>query len=280
MKKITALLTLAFCLLLTSNVVMAQGTKVAPQPGSTFTYGLSSADNGNYTWWVASDIAGTTKLNYGTDYTITSYAAAHPSSVADLKSVEITWGTNLATLASPLYVFVEAEIAGCTNIRYFTVTPTNSIDLALLNVTGAATPSTSDGSDNISGSHCPEFGGSYSSEDGAYNPGVTQVQVRVDRSSSIAAWSFDFAVSGTNVTANNFAVSSDGTASITAGSVSASADADYVLITFDVVNVPGTALSITCSVTGGADVNGATDTVDPVNIIHILKVMPSIGSFN
>tara|TARA_R110001583_G_scaffold6427_3_gene32562 strand:- start:12661 stop:13506 length:846 start_codon:yes stop_codon:yes gene_type:complete len=281
MKRLFTLLIATVCLTLSSATVFGQGTKDAPQPGSKFTYGLSSADDGDFTWWVASDVAGLTKLVYGTDYTITGYGAAHPSGIANLKGVEITWGNNLAALATPLYVFVEADIAGCTNTRYYTVTPANDLDLALLNVTGAGTPATSDGTDNVSGNHCPEFGGSFSSNNGAYNAGVTQVQVRIDRSSSLAAWSFDLAVSGAGVVASNFAYTTDGTSASGAGAtISASDDANYVLVTFDVANIPGTALSITCAVTGGADTNGATDTVNPTNVTHVLKVMPVIGSFN
>lgn len=282
MKNLKLLLVVVACFL-TSITVMAQGTKDAPQPGSKFTYGLSSADNGNYTWWVCTDASDpiNSKLNYGTDYTITGYGADHPSSIANLKSVEITWGTNLATLATPLYVFVEAEIAGCTNTRYYTVTPTNTIELALVNVTGSATPATSDGTDNVSGNHCPEFGGSYSSEDGAYNAGTTQVQVRIDRSSSVAGWNFDFAVSGAGVTASNIACTTNGTsAGYATGTVTASADADYVLVTFDVDNVPGTALSITCTISNASDDNSATATITTASVTHDLKVMPAIGSFN
>ena len=281
MKNLKLLLVVVACFL-TSMTVMAQGTKDAPQPGSKFTYGLSSADNGNFTWWVCTDVSDPvgSKLNYITDYIITGYPTAHPSGEANVKSVEITWQSNLATLASPLYVFVEAEIGGCTNTRYYTVTPTNTIELALVNVTGSADPTT--GSDNVSGNHCPEFGGSYSSEDGAYNAGTTQVQVRVDRSSSVAGWRFDFAVSGASVTASNFACTTNGTsADYLAGTVTASADADYVLITFDVDNVPGTTpLSIIGTISNASDDNSATATITVASITHNLKAMPAIGSFN
>ena len=284
MKRLFTLLIVTVCLTLSSATVFGQGTKDAPQPGSKFTYGLSSAESGaTFTWWVASDVSGLPKLDYLTDYTITGYPTIHPTSVLNKNDVEITWGNNLATVGSPLYVFVEADLDGCKSIRYYTVTPTNSIDLAFVDVTGIilGTPETSDGSDNNSGTHCPDFDVTYSSDDATYNSGKTEVQVRIDRSSSLAAWSFDFTVTGPSVVTSGFVYTTDGaSASATGTTVSASANANYVLVTFNVDNVPGTALSITCTVTDGKDVNGAADATSPAPVVHILKVMPVIGSFN
>jgi len=283
MKNLFTLLIIAVGLF-ASSTTFAQGTKDAPQPGSEFNYGLTSADNADFTWWVASNIAGDSKLVYGTDYSIDGYPTlgGHPAGVANLKDVDITWGSNLATLPATLYVFVESDIAGCKNRRYYTVTPANNIDLALYDVTGSLNPETSEGADNNSTNHCPEFGAPYSSDDAAYNAGKTEVQVRIKRLSSVAAWSFDFAVSGVGVVASDFVYSTDGTSATAAGvKVSASADANYVLVTFNVNNVPGNpALSITYTVTNGADANLATDDVNPTPATHVLKIMPAIGAFN
>jgi len=139
-----------------------------------------------------------------------------------------------------------------------------------------------------SGNHCPEFGGPFNANSSSYNPGVTEVKFKVTKEESTTNnWTFDFAIEETggvevydlvSVTDNNdntiAYIGNDAGGSLIAG------DNIEVTFTFWIVNVPGTALNVKFTVSGGDDgVCSETGSTDDNSIIHVINVMPAVGSF-
>lgn len=278
MKKIKTLLTFAFCLLLTSNVVMAQGTKTQPWPGSTYDYSITATGVGtlSYEWWVATNANSVLATDAISEYTINTGSGTN--------DVNITWANDIFTAHSgaTLYLIVKVGDTNgggdiCYNYKALPITPQNNINLALFDITGAIDPTTTtDLTNNNSNNHCPEFTG-FDADKDSYDPGTTQLKFRVDRQYSNVVWEFDYTLTG--VTVASVAVSSGSESTGTVSTIPAGSN--YVIITFEIENTPGAAQAALFKITRATDVNSAveSDTSDNERT-HNIKSMPAIGTFN
>jgi len=280
MKNLFTLLIIAVGLF-ASSTSFGQGTKTKPWPGSTYAYSITASGVGtlSYEWWVATNANSITSGDAIGEYTINSGQGTD--------NVNITWGNDVYSVYSgaTLYLIVKVgddnngPIAdACYNYRALPITPQNNINLAVYDVTGSASQTTTtDLADNNSGDHCPEHTGLIT-EDGSYNPGTTQVVFRVDRQYSNVAWEFDYTLTG--VTVSSVVVSSGNDA--VAGTISAIPAGDnYVMLTFNIINTPGAAQSAVFTIIRATDANSAVETLTTDNArTHEIKVMPAIGAFN
>lgn len=195
--------------------------------------------------------------------------------------------TDNITISETLYIYSNNN--GCYDQDTFDIT-INRLNVALVDVTGSGSPTTSDGSDNISGSHCPQLDSLFNPENDIYNPGVTELVFRVDRELSTTEWSFDFDITGTNVTVDSLTISYAGTLPTvnydtpgvySAGNITMPNDNNYVLLYFTVNNVPGSALSIQLDITTVTDENcSETEVTGDNSGTHELDAMPPVGTFN
>ena len=143
----------------------------------------------------------------------------------------------------------------------------------------------SDGTQEPSGNHCPEFLPPFDASSTSYNPGVTEVVFKVQKNlSSSANWTFDFQVDETgDVEVYDLAIVGNNSAiTYTGNDASGSIDADNnteMTFTFQVWNVPGTALDVDFSVSNGNDGNcDETGMLTDNNINHLINAMPGLGT--
>ncbi len=125
MKKLILFVCLFVAVGISANV-MAQGTGVAPQVGTTHAYSVTNPTVGNdYLWSVTSDFAGSTSV-VGTVATLSATTGS---------SINITWVNPVPGTTYFVHVVETATAtSGCTNRKAIAVTPVNSFALEIVNV--------------------------------------------------------------------------------------------------------------------------------------------------
>lgn len=146
----------------------------------------------------------------------------------------------------------------------------------------------SDISTEPSGNHCPEFLSPFNADDESYNPGSTEVTFRVDKElSATSSWTFDFSLTGTDVTVSSLVLTGNGSTTpiISSGNNSAGTITGYdnteITFTYRIVNVPNSSLDVQFEITAGNDGDcDETGITSDNSVIHTINIMPAVGGFN
>ena len=297
MKKIS-ILAIMLVILVSANL-KAQSTYLLPYRGATQTYTASVTDPGNNNpvrWYVATDVNGSTKAVYGSDYTFVTagYNAANDRlEGTGVYSVDIKWGTGL-TVGTNYYVFLEVDddVTHCTNRMALQVKIAAGFNALVADVTGTANPGTVDPA-TVSTSSCPDnvinplWNGT-----GHTNIGYSELIFRVNRQSSLLAWQFEYQITEKtskpitiqNVRVVNKSGSDVYTGTNATGTINLASSDDYALVYVRVTNQQGVILDINMdlitanSKTKDAD-NNLDNKVADNAVDHTINAMPAITGF-
>lgn len=182
-------------------------------------------------------------------------------------------GTSISSTQTPIYIY--DNNSGCSNEESFNIT-INKLNIIVSDISAEI------------GSDCPDLFSPFDPNNSSYNAGVSEVSYRVVRDLSFNNWTFDFSVSGGNVsvynapalTGDDITNPSQTSGTFQSGSINAGNNS-YVDFTFEIVNVPGSSLDVQFSVSNGNDGScNETESTSDNTITHTIEAMPAVGSFN
>lgn len=301
MKKNVIFITLFLMFL--SGVAVAQSTYFNPWRGNTQTYTATVFDTGNdnpVRWYVTTDAAGTTKAEYGTDYTFVT--GGYNSGTDQLEgtavySIDITWGTTVAEAAN-FFVFIEVDddITGCTNKMAQHVQIAADFNAVVYDVTGSDNPDTVDPyvpGEDVTEETCPDdIENPLWNGTGHTDIGYSELVYRVNREFTVLAWQFEYALSEGTSQAFNLEnirfVDQTGTelyngTSLT-GTIPVESSENFVLVYVQITNQQGVTLDMDMDlITINSNTKDADDKLDSNandnNADHIILPMPVISGF-
>ena len=272
----------------TSNFVLS---------GGTFSTGATSGNNETVG---TLNLAANANIALGTGSHTLTFAASSGESWTGSTMLTITgWTGTFGSSGTSGKVFVGNSNAGLhtgqlAQVQFYdgvsTYTP------ATILVTGELVPfirqfnlEVSDASTNID-PHCPDLDAPFDPDNSNYDPGVSEIAFKVERLlSTNNNWSFNYTLSGTNVSINNYSITGSGGAQPAFsgtgqnGSITDAKDNSYIIITYGIVNIPGAELNVTFTISNANDgTGGETETIipDDNSETHVINAMPEVGSFN
>lgn len=286
MKKILHTFLICLGIMMISSQTFAQnadGEKLRPFVGNTYTYSFTLADGLGYEFYLS-----TTKDGVGVkDDGLTGLITGATGTVSGGKAeASISWPTTGLTLKTEIYLFIKVSGDGttvCDNYNAVGITPiANAFDLTIAD----NTPSTT------SGESCPTTTGLKAVVAPTTNPayvydaGTTTLTYEFTKSGNVNKWNFDFDIDQTGTgdytyTFNGTTIPSADDDIETDTNVSINGLSNNVqILTIVVDNVPGETPVFTININSATDAETNVTPASYPTITHTIKTMPIIGAFN
>lgn len=135
MKKLITSLCLLVLIGISANV-MAQGTGINPQIGSSHTYTVTPVSGGTYAWKV------TTSDDFANSATDLLVAGSVVTGTSSTNAITLTWLN--PTIPTIYYLHLKVTAGGCSNNKVIAIQPVNSFAMDIVNVDATGTPIAAD----------------------------------------------------------------------------------------------------------------------------------------
>jgi hypothetical protein len=276
-KNFTLIMMLALVIL--TGSAFAAGTKAAPENNETYTYswdGIATLSTSSFIITTANPATIPTSSSTATD----NYTAASEVTTGTTRSIDITWLNG--SIGVPYHVWIKVDNAlGCSNYRYFNVTPVAAVVFTLYaQGVDDNTPTITFGQTYASGNSCSVPEAPIWLE-GSDNEGNTYVYFEVVRTNgTTGAWEFTF-TDGAVGTIQACATSTGTYAAIgTPQSVPGTSNTYYVRVIIP-VPVGATATTINGLISGAREVSPVYNDAGGSNTAsYTANPLPAIGTFN